>query len=117
MLFGGGAEGLEQIDASLKVATALGPMKSFVKDRVDYLEGNAQADLRIKGEIEAPSVTGSIKVSDAGIKLKEFQQRLDRVNAEIKLAGESFNITRLDGDLGGGIIKAKGKGDFKITKK
>ena len=110
---GGGAEGLEQIDASLKVSTALGPLKSFVKDSVDYLDGNAQADLRIKGKIEAPAVTGRIKVSDAGIKLKEFQQRLDKINAEIKLDGSNFNITRLDGDLGGGIIKAWGKGYFK----
>jgi translocation and assembly module TamB len=109
----GGAEGLEQIDASLKVNTALGPLKSFMKDSVDYLDGNAQADLRIRGEVAAPAVFGGIKVLDAGIKLKEFQQRLDRINAEIKLDGENFNITRLDADLGGGIIKAKGKGGFK----
>jgi autotransporter translocation and assembly factor TamB len=50
----GGAEGLEQIDASLKVNTALGPLKSFMKDSVDYLDGNAQADLHIRGEIEPP---------------------------------------------------------------
>lgn len=109
----GGAEGLEQIDASLKVNTALGPLKSFLKDSVDYLDGSAQADLHIRGEVEAPAVTGGIKLLDAGIKFKDFQQRLDNINAEIKLDGENFNITRLDADLGGGIIKARGKGDFK----
>ena len=97
----------------MKVSTELGPLKSFMKDSVDYLDGSAQADLRIKGEIEAPAFTGTIKVADAGIKFKDFQQRLDKINAEIQLDGGNFNITRLDGDLGGGIIKAKGKGAFK----
>lgn len=109
----GGAKGLEEVETSLLVKGELGLIKPFIKDNVDFITGYGQADLRMRGEIANPLITGKVRVSDAGIKFKDFPQRFDKINGEAKIDNSGFTLTGLNADFGGGKVSLKGSGSLK----
>jgi translocation and assembly module TamB len=109
----GVAAGIDKVDAAVKAKADLDVLKPFLKEDVDYISGQGQADLRVKGDLMNPSITGIVRVTDGGLKVKDFTQRFDKVNAEARVEGTSFHITKFNSDFGGGKLSATGSGSFK----
>lgn len=109
----GVATGIDKVDAAVNAKADLDVLKPFLKEDVDYISGRGEADLRVKGSLMNPAITGTVRVTDAGLKVKDFPQRFDKVNAEARIEGASFRITRFDAGFGGGTLSAKGSGSFK----
>jgi autotransporter translocation and assembly factor TamB len=109
----GVATGIDKVDAAVKAKADLDVLKPFLKEDVDYISGQGQAELRVKGDLMNPAITGMVRVTDGGLKVKEFTQRFDKVNAEARVEGASFRITKFNADLGGGKLSATGSGSFK----
>ena len=109
----GVSTGLEELDVRLSLSADLEIMKKFVEENVDYLDGTCQAELALKGNLKNPTLSGRVKISNAGLKFKEFPQRFDNIAAEVKLDKGEFTLTRMDAKLGGGSVTASGKGALK----
>jgi autotransporter translocation and assembly factor TamB len=109
----GVATGIDRVDAAVKARADLDVLKPFLKGDVDYISGRGQADLRVRGGLMNPEITGTVRVTDGGIKIKDFPQRFDKVNAEARVEGASFRITKFKAEFGGGKLSATGSGSFK----
>ncbi|MBI5694547.1 MAG: translocation/assembly module TamB domain-containing protein, partial [Nitrospirae bacterium] len=105
----GGAESEERLDLMMKVGADLDLLKEFAEEGVDYVDGKLQADLGVSGSYDNPSLSGRIKVVNAGFKLKGFPQRFDRINGTAVLAGGEVTLSDFTAELGGGKVTASGK--------
>ncbi|MGA2191861.1 MAG: translocation/assembly module TamB domain-containing protein, partial [Nitrospirota bacterium] len=109
----GGATGLEQVDISVKASAELDIIKPLIKDNVDYIDGTAGIELKVRGGLKNPNLTGRITVGNAGIKFKDLAQRFDKISAEADFEGNSFTLSRFNSEFGGGKVSIKGSGGLK----
>ncbi len=108
----GVAAGVDNVDAKIRVDASLDVLKPVLKD-VDYISGRGQADIQVKGGLKDPTVSGSVRVTDGGFKVREIPQRFDKINAEAHIDGSEFRLTRFGAGFGGGTISAMGDGNLK----
>ncbi|MHB8173717.1 MAG: translocation/assembly module TamB domain-containing protein, partial [Nitrospirota bacterium] len=109
----GVATGMNKVDARIRVDADLDALKPILKDNIDYISGRGQADIHVKGDLKNPAVSGMVRVTDAGLKVKDLPQRFDKINAEAHIDGTGFRLTKFGADFGGGTISARGDGNFK----
>lgn len=91
----------------------LDALREFFGDAVDYVDGGSEARLRVSGPFDDPVFTGSVKIKDAGVKFRDFPQRFDELSADIILDGRVLELKELSARLGGGTVKASGRGGLK----
>ncbi len=109
----GVAAGMDNVDAKIRVDASLDAFKPLLKGDVDYISGRGQADIRVKGGLKNPAVSGVVRVTGGGLKVRDLPQRFDKINAEALIEGSGFRLTKFGADFGGGTISAKGDGAIK----
>ena len=112
----GVAAGVDNVDAKIRVDSSLDALKPLLEGDVDYISGRGQADIHVKGGLKDPAVSGVVRVTGGGLKVRNLPQRFDKINAEAVIEGSGFRLTKLGADFGGGTISAKGDGAIKNWK-
>ncbi len=100
-----------KLDVSLDMD--LDALRGVLGDSVDYIDGRCEARLKVGGPIDDPVYAGTVGIKDAGVKFRDFPQRLDELSAKLVLDGKVFELISLDAKLGGGTVKASGRGGLK----
>ena len=62
----GVASGIDKVDADGEGKAELDVLKPFLKGDVDYISGRGQAELRVKGGLMNPAITGTVRVIGRG---------------------------------------------------
>lgn len=73
-----------------------------LSDSVDWAVGETSGSVVIGGTLAEPSVTGSVSLKDASVKLKALDVPLTELNLGIDFASDVFTITDGRGRLGSG---------------
>lgn len=84
-------------------ATLLGLLASDVQ-----ATGESDLQLRIKGPLSEPQLSGEIQVKDVGLGYTDLPFRLNALNGAIRLEGERAVISGLKGTIGGGTVNLAG---------
>ncbi|TAM81030.1 MAG: hypothetical protein EPN47_14225 [Acidobacteria bacterium] len=70
--------------------------------------GESDLQLRIRGSLSEPQLSGEIQVKDVGLGYSDLPFRLNAVNGTIKLKGERAVVSSLKGTIGGGTVSLTG---------
>lgn len=70
--------------------------------------GESDLQLRIKGSLSEPQLSGEIQVKDVGLGYTDLPFRLNALNGTIKLEGERAVVSALKGTIGGGTVSLAG---------
>jgi outer membrane protein assembly factor BamA/autotransporter translocation and assembly factor TamB len=70
--------------------------------------GSAGVDLQVRGPVDRLGVDGLVRVSDAGVLIREPRLVLEEVNGAIRFAGDRIAIESLNGAINGGTMSARG---------
>lgn len=84
-------------------ATLIGLLASDVQ-----ATGESDLQLRIRGPLSEPQLSGEIQVKDVGLGYTDLPFRLNALNGAIKLEGERAVISALKGTIGGGTVRLAG---------
>ncbi|MHC5210533.1 MAG: translocation/assembly module TamB domain-containing protein [Planctomycetota bacterium] len=96
------------IDLDLAMAeTDIAFLAPLIGD-VRRVDGRIGADLRVRGVLGAPVVTGEFTIHDGELRLANAFPPLDDVSARVVLAQDGASIRDLRGDLGGAPFEASG---------
>ena len=109
----GGSEGVRRVDLSVKAKLELDILKKYTEPTLDYISGQAAADLKVRGELSDPTVSGKVNIKEAAIKFRDFPQRIGGITGSLSLTNNEFTLERMKGELGGGSVSITGKGGFK----
>ncbi len=80
---------------------------------VDTAEGLLDADIKIKGTKEFPSISGKINVTDGSVSFKYLLKDIKHIFANILIKDNVIDIYSLKGDCGKGILKITNLNDEK----
>jgi translocation and assembly module TamB len=70
--------------------------------------GESDLQVRIRGSLAEPQLSGEIQVKDVGLGYTDLPVRLNALNGAIKLEGERAVISSLKGTIGGGTVSLAG---------
>ena len=70
--------------------------------------GESNLQVRIRGSLAEPQLSGEIQVKDVGLGYTDLPFRLNALNGTIKLEGERAVISSLKGTIGGGTVNLAG---------
>jgi translocation and assembly module TamB len=70
--------------------------------------GDSDLQVRIRGSLAEPQLSGEIQVKDVGLGYTDLPFRLNALNGAIKLEGERAVISSLKGTIGGGTVSLAG---------
>ena len=70
--------------------------------------GKSDLQVRIRGSLAEPQMSGEIQVKDVGLGYTDLPFRLNALNGTIKLEGERAVISSLKGTIGGGDVNLTG---------
>jgi len=71
--------------------------------------GSAAADLRIRGRLDAPDVSGSLSVESGRLRHLGFPHTLEQIETDISFSGSEATIDSFRGLVGGGEIEGRGR--------
>ncbi len=80
---------------------------------VDTAEGRLDADIKIKGTKEFPSISGKVNVTDGSASFKYLLKDIKHIFANILIKDNVIDIYSLKGDCGKGILKISNLNDEK----
>jgi len=70
--------------------------------------GRLKAEIDVRGEPAAPSISGRAVVADGFVRAGDFPLILNGIAAEMSLEGSRLEISRLDGTANGGPLRIRG---------
>ncbi len=71
--------------------------------------GTAEVDVQASGPLKAPRPTGTVRVQDATLRIRDVRQPLSAVNALLVIEPGSARIEQATGQLGGGTLHMAGQ--------
>lgn len=80
----------------------------FLRPTVEARKGVVYGNLKLKGDLVTPDLTGRLRVSRAELYVDPIKATLDRVNSELTLSGRRVNFEKLTGRSRRGTIVAGG---------
>jgi translocation and assembly module TamB len=91
----------------LEGRSSLVPLKGLSK-KIEHLSGEADVSFSIKGKAEKPEMSGYLKISNAALGLKGYQQRISAINGTVSIDKDRIVVKKISGKTGGGDIDLSG---------
>jgi hypothetical protein len=103
------------IDESLKGAASLKVLE-FLTPLIEEARGRMSVDLGVTGDVKNAAFKGSVAMDDGTLRVGGLDAPVENLEARLRVAGAHVSIEKLNGQLGGGTLKAKGGMDLFLNR-
>lgn len=112
--FRGKANG-DGLDNSLKGSASL-KMLEFFTPLIEEARGHMRIDLGVTGDVRNAAFRGTVSMEEGLLRVGGLDAPVESLEARLKVTGSHVSIESLNGQLGGGPLRAKGGMDLYLNR-
>ena len=101
-------EGYDEFNLNISLDNGDLGLLPFMSDSVEWAMGETHGSVNIGGTLAAPRITGSIKVNDGAVKLKDMMLPFTDMQMGVDFRGDTMSISGISGKLGSGSFNIGG---------
>lgn len=103
------------LDNSLKGVASLKALE-FLTPLIEEARGHMSLDLGVTGDVRDAIFRGSLAMDEGMLRLHGLDAPVDGLKARLRVAGSQVSIDKMEGQLGGGEVSARGGVDLYLNK-
>lgn len=102
------ADDTDKMDLKLRLDNADLTILPMLTKQVAWATGPTTGEITIGGTLAQPTMNGQLTVAQGTIKLAELNEPIKNAGVDIRFEGDTININRFTGEMGGGSYKLSG---------